>query len=80
VTLAEAYGRVLRETRKEKGYSQEKLAWEAGFARSAVSFLERGKRSPTLHTLYAFCKVLRVKPEDFITKVSKLKPKIELPE
>jgi transcriptional regulator with XRE-family HTH domain len=56
--VAIAFGRVLREERKNKGMSQEDLAGEAEFDRTYPSLLERGLRTPTLTVLFRIAKVL----------------------
>ena len=56
--VAVAFGRVLRETRKAKGLSQEALAAEAEFDRTYPSLLERGLRTPTLTVIIQLAKVL----------------------
>jgi len=49
--VREAFAEVLRKTRAEVGISQAELAERSGLTRTYVSFLERGERQPTLHTL-----------------------------
>jgi transcriptional regulator with XRE-family HTH domain len=56
--VAIAFGRVLREERKNKGMSQEDLAGEAEFDRTYPSLLERGLRTPTLTVLFRIAMVL----------------------
>lgn len=46
-----AFGELVRELRKEKGLSQEKLAELSDLHVNYISFLERGKRQPTLSSL-----------------------------
>ena len=58
--VAVAFGRVVRETRKAKGLSQEELAAEAEFDRTYPSLLERGLRTPTLTVIIQLAKVLGV--------------------
>jgi transcriptional regulator with XRE-family HTH domain len=58
--VAIAFGRVLREERKQKGMSQEELAGDAEFDRTYPSLLERGLRTPTLTVLFQIAKVLGV--------------------
>lgn len=41
----------LREIRKEKGYSQLKVAMDLNISREALSYYENGKRSPDLDML-----------------------------
>jgi transcriptional regulator with XRE-family HTH domain len=53
-----AFGRVLRELRTRKGWSQYKLADASGLDRSYISLLERGERSPTLDSVLRLGDVL----------------------
>lgn len=55
-----AFGRVLAQLRRERQLSQEKLGFEAGFDRSFISLLERGRRSPTLDTVFSLCRALDI--------------------
>jgi transcriptional regulator with XRE-family HTH domain len=66
--VAIAFGRVLREARKQKGLSQEDLAGDAGFDRTYPSLLERGLRTPTLTVLFQLAKVLEVSAAFLVNK------------
>ncbi len=44
-------GKVVRKVRRSQGVSQSSLALRAGTSQSAVSDIERGRVSPTLHTV-----------------------------
>jgi transcriptional regulator with XRE-family HTH domain len=68
VTIQAAFGRVLREYRERSDISQEALALEAGIDRTFVSLLERGKRQPTLTTLFRLAKVLDVSPTTLVSR------------
>lgn len=46
----------LREIRKKKGYSQQKVALDFNMSREALSYYENGKRSPDVELLVAFSK------------------------
>ena len=46
-----ALGDALRAARKEKNLTQERLASRAGYHRTYISALERGRVNPTLRTL-----------------------------
>jgi transcriptional regulator with XRE-family HTH domain len=64
-----AFGRVLQEVRKERGLSQEQLGFESGYHRTYISFLERGKKSPSLSTIMDLAETLRVPASDMIHRV-----------
>jgi transcriptional regulator with XRE-family HTH domain len=66
--VAIAFGRVLREARKEKGISQEELAGDADFDRTYPSLLERGLRTPTLTIILMIAKVLGVTAASLVIK------------
>ena len=68
-TLESAFGNVLREKRRERKLSQEKLALEAGVDRTFISFLERGMRQPTLKTLFALAGALDTSPSELVAAV-----------
>jgi len=53
--------RNLRTLRKEKGWSQEAFADEAGIHRTYVSDLERGARNPTIMLVDKLASALGVK-------------------
>ncbi len=54
------FGTILRKLRKEQLLSQERLAFEAGLAPNHVSQLELGQRSPTLKTMLAISRALKI--------------------
>jgi transcriptional regulator with XRE-family HTH domain len=66
--IAVAFGRVLRESRLQKGISQEKLASICDFDRTYPSLLERGLRSPTLAMVFRLSQALEVNPALLVTK------------
>lgn len=49
--LPEVFGIVVRQLRKERGLSQERLAAAAGIDRAYMGGLERGQRNPSLTTV-----------------------------
>lgn len=65
----EALGIVLRELRKKAGYSQEKLAFEAGIERNYVSLIELGRNQPTISVLFKLSNALEIKPSKFVLLV-----------
>jgi transcriptional regulator with XRE-family HTH domain len=66
--VAIAFGRVLREARREKGLSQEDLAGDAEFDRTYPSLLERGLRTPTLTVLFQLAEVLQISAAALVTR------------
>jgi transcriptional regulator with XRE-family HTH domain len=65
----EAFGRVLRFLRKERGLSQEGLALEADLQRNYVSLIERGINQPTVTTIFKLATALRVRPSEIVAMV-----------
>ena len=53
-------GSIIRKIRKEKGLSQEALAFECGLHRTYISGVERGIRNPTVIVLDKIAKALEV--------------------
>ncbi len=51
----------IRELRKKKQVTQEKLALDANLNRAYVGYIERGERKPSVDTLAKLAKVLGVK-------------------
>jgi transcriptional regulator with XRE-family HTH domain len=72
----EAFGKVLRTLRVERGLSQEALALEAGIQRNYVSLIERGVNQPTITTIFKLATALELKPSRVVELVEKecLKP------
>jgi transcriptional regulator with XRE-family HTH domain len=67
--LEKAFAQVLREIRTERGWSQEKVALEAGYHRTYVGILERGLQNPTLRTIMSLAKVLGVGAAKIVERV-----------
>lgn len=63
------FGKVLRELRKEKKVSQEKLAELCELDRTYISLLERNLRQPTLSTFFRIAKALQISSTEFIFKI-----------
>jgi len=72
--LPTAFGVELRKLRKAKGWSQMKLAMEAGLHLNALGHLERGERTPSLHTVFVLCRALEVPVAALIASVELAKP------
>jgi transcriptional regulator with XRE-family HTH domain len=60
--------RNLRILRKQKGLSQEELAFKAGINRNYVGQIEREEKSPTVDILEKLSNSLQASPEQFLRK------------
>jgi transcriptional regulator with XRE-family HTH domain len=66
VELGRSYGRNLRRLRKQRGLSQEVLAFRAEVHRTEVSLLERGKRDPGFNMTLRLAGALGVEPGELL--------------
>ena len=67
--IAKIFGQVLREARKERGYSQESLGFKSGYHRTYISLIERGNKIPTLQTLFNLASALDITASDLVERV-----------
>lgn len=58
----------LTQLRKERGYSQEELAWKLGVSRQAVSKWERAEASPDTDNLIALARLYGVSLDELVFK------------
>ncbi len=68
-SIEKFFGQVLQQLRKECGLSQEELGFESGYHRTYISQLERGKKSPSLQTIFQLAKALKVEPSEIVERV-----------
>ena len=61
MTLQEKVGKTIIQLRKERGFSQETFAFEAGIDRRYMSDIENGKRNISLDILERVCQKLGIK-------------------
>lgn len=54
----------LKAARVNAGFTLEQVAEKTGFARSTLSYWEKGKRSPKLASLQCLCQLYGVSTED----------------
>lgn len=59
-------GRNFARLRKEKGLTQEQLEERSGFSQQYLSGLERGRRNPTIVSLYQIAQALGVSHVDLV--------------
>lgn len=69
MTVEKFFGEVLRDLRKKKGISQEKLALESNLDRTFISLLERGLRNPSLSTIFQISEALGIDPGELVSLV-----------
>ena len=56
----------VRQTREEKGWSQEQLAFETRLHRTYISGIERGIRNPTVKIVAKIATSLEVEPTELL--------------
>lgn len=66
-----AFGRALRNLRKEKKLTQDELSLYSRVDRSYISELENGEKAPSLLTITALARALHVKPSALIEDYEK---------
>ena len=54
--------RRLKQERERLGYSQMMLAYESGVSQNMITYIETGKRTPTLNTLLKLCAAMKIDP------------------
>jgi transcriptional regulator with XRE-family HTH domain len=62
VDIRSRLGHNIQRLRRDKGWSQEQFAFEAGIHRTYVSDIERGARNPTISIVEKLAKPLGVSP------------------
>lgn len=60
-SFLEEIGTIISTARKQKGYSQERLAELTGIDRVAIGYIEQGRRRPTMTTVYKISLALNIK-------------------
>lgn len=63
MTLIAIFGRNVRQARKDKGWTQEQLAFEASVKRAYLSEIENGQRNVSLDVVEKLAKALDVPPD-----------------
>lgn len=65
-------GKRIRELRKEKGFSQEGFAYEAGLDRTYMGSVERGERNIAAINIIRIAKILKVEVGELFPSVRTL--------
>lgn len=60
------YRTIFRKRREQLGWSQYRLAKEAGVGQSFINEIESGKKNPSLEVFFRICEVLEIRlfPEE----------------
>lgn len=61
-------GENVKRLRLERGFTQEQLAERSGFSQQYLSDLERGRRNPTVVSLWELAQSLDATPTDLIAR------------
>lgn len=67
--IGDAFGKVLRQKRKEAGLTQEQLSYEAEIQRNYVSLIERGIHQPTIAVIFKLANALNCTPSSLVAEV-----------
>lgn len=62
-------GENVRRIRQSRGLTQEQFADQSGFSQQYLSGLERGRRNPTVVTLFELATALDVTPVDLLVPI-----------
>lgn len=64
--ILKCFGNRIRLLRKEKGWSQEKLAEQADFHRTYIGMIERGERNISLKNIQKFSEVFEMSIDELM--------------
>ena len=67
--MDKSYGKTLRQIRKDKGLSQEELAFKTNLHRTYISLLERDQKSPSLRTVTTIAAAMGYSLLEFVKKM-----------
>ena len=74
-TAEEFFGQALREFRKERGLTQEELAFQSGYHPTYIGQLERGRKSPSLRAIMRLSSALNTSGSELLARLESLLPK-----
>ena len=66
--MRELVGKNFARLRKERGLTQEQVEERSGFSQWYISSLERGRRNPTIISLYELANAIGVRVADLIAE------------
>jgi transcriptional regulator with XRE-family HTH domain len=80
LTIEEAFGEAIRDLRKAKQISQEKLAEVSNLDRSFISLLECGRKQPSLITIFQLAEAFNLSASKILSLVEEKIKKVEYSE
>jgi len=73
LTLEEAFGRILRGLRDERGMKQVEVSAATGYSQRTIGMIERAEKSPTLRTMEDFATFYGIPLENLIVQAKQLR-------
>lgn len=71
-SIEKSFGQRIKQLRRQRGLSQEELAFRSGVHRTYLGGIERGERNPSLRNIAAVARALDISlSELFLFKVTK---------
>ena len=70
--IKRSLAKVLEDQRTKRGISKKELAEKSGLHRNEISYLERGKRVPTLETVIKIADGLDMEANEFMNEFFKI--------
>jgi transcriptional regulator with XRE-family HTH domain len=70
-----AFGRAVRELRKERGLSQEELGHRSGLHRNYIGGIERGELNPSLTSILSLARAFEVRGSMLLERAEALEPR-----
>jgi len=64
--FAKLIGSKIRDTRKQRGFTQEKLAEAAGYDSAYIGHVETGRYSPSVYTVWRMAKAMDIKLSELL--------------
>ncbi|MBN1444477.1 MAG: helix-turn-helix transcriptional regulator [Candidatus Omnitrophica bacterium] len=71
-------GKKIREMRKERGLTQEELAWKSGISLNFMGQIERGHKKPSIKTLKKISETLGIAPSALFEEIKYAPPEEDL--
>lgn len=60
----------LKQEREKQNISQLELSYSSGVSQNMITYIENGKRTPTLHTILKLCNALKINPSALFIEVN----------